>query len=477
MKMNDCILALDLGTTHWKAALFYLDGRLAALERMPAPEVTAGGPPCYDPVALPAQLKALISRLDGEKRKGVCAVALTGMAEAGGLVRKRDHRPLTEIRPWFDRRSLPVFEAWKNAPAFADRQAKNGLPPSYKYGVFKLLAFREEGLPIEECLLLGVVEQACLALTGIAAADPTLASRTGAFDLRSRDWDHAFLAALRLPEETFPAVFPSGSAAGCVADPAWGLPLGIPVCICGHDHICAAYGAGTLENGEVLLSMGTAQVMITSAKELSPQAVETGLSFGPAPAGEGYTCLGSIQSAGASLNFWKKLLFPGEDYAQMAEAAARSSLPTGLVWLPYLSGSGAPHIDPLARASLSGMSSQTDRDDILAAVYEGIAMESKFVLDSMGGARHLTCLGGLTRHALLLRILASVTGAELCLPRQDEGTLYGAARLVARTALRRGDFPPLPPGGTVFPDAELSPRYAEKYGKEYLPMMRAVLSR
>ena len=29
--MNDCILALDLGTTHWKAALFYLDGRLAAL--------------------------------------------------------------------------------------------------------------------------------------------------------------------------------------------------------------------------------------------------------------------------------------------------------------------------------------------------------------------------------------------------------------------------------------------------------------
>lgn len=37
------------------------------------------------------------------------------------------------------------------------------------------------------------------------------------------------------------------------------VPPDIPVVVCGHDHVCGAFGAGVVEPGEVADSMGTAE--------------------------------------------------------------------------------------------------------------------------------------------------------------------------------------------------------------------------
>ena len=470
-EMKEWILTLDLGTTNWKAALFGRGGELLQLGSMPAPEIDRGGCPVYDPFQLPGHLERLLSLLDDEKKSRVCAVGLTGMAESGGLVSRKDHRPLTEIRPWFDRRSLPVFDAWRGRPAFQGRQAVTGLPDSFKYGIFKLLSFRESGAELRDACLLGVVEQAFLALTDSIGEDATLAARTGAYDVRRRCWDEGFLRALNLPLELLPPVRPLGKT----PEKRFGLPGGIPVLIGGHDHVCAAFGAGALTEGRVMLSMGTAQVMLTGRKELSAEDLNTGLSFGPAPKGKGFTCLGSIQAAGGSLNYWKKLLFPGQDYAAMIARAEQAALPTGLTWYPYLGGSGAPHLNPGARAGLTGLSADTGPAEIISAVYEGIAMESRFVLSAMGSPKQLTCLGGLTRHPRLMRILAAVNSAEVFVPRLEEGTLYGAARLAAEEALGQEDFPILRADASIMPEPALQSTYDQKYLNAYLPGMRALL--
>ena len=473
--VEDLILALDFGTTHWKAALFTCSGQMTAIERIRSPEVVISGYPCYRAEDLPEHLADLIDGLGRDRLKNVKAIAITGMAESGGLVRKADQCPITEIRPWFDHRSVPVFDKWRHESVFRNRQYVTGLPDSYKYSVYKLLAFQEEGLSLDGCWLLGVAEQACMVLTGTPATDETLAARSGAFNIFRRIWDIQFINALDLPMDVFPLVLSPGMAANKTSGNAFGLPAGIPVCICGHDHVCAAYGADALAEGQVLLSMGTAQVMITGQKSVSPEAISTGLSYGPLPNGQGYTCLGSIQSAGGSLNYWKKLLFPGEDYAALMAAAEQADLPTDLTWLPYLNGSGAPHIQPEARAALSGLSENTGRSDVIAAVYEGIAMESRFVLERMGRPRPLTCLGGLTRHDRLISILASVANSDVILPIHDEGTLYGAARMAVHHALAWNDFPALNPGRIVYPDPVLVMKYEQKYRQDYLSMMQAVL--
>ncbi len=473
--MTELILALDLGSTSWKAALFHADGRLAALTRKPTPTVPEDGCPCFDPRALPDALGTLLRDLPS--LDAVQTIALTGMAESGGFVEQQTGRPLTAIRPWYDRRSVPLFDRLKDTPLFAARPAVTGLPMSFKYGIFKLLAMKEElSLPLDQVCFLGVVEQAALLLTGVMATDETLAARTLAFDLTARRWDEPFLQALRLPLSILPQVAASGAPVGVTRGDVLRLRAGIPVCVGGHDHVCAAYGADLLQGGGVLLSMGTAQVMLCGRDRFFPADTETGLSFGPSPVGGAYTCLGSIQSAGASINYWKSLLFPGCDYGAMMAEADVAPWPTGLTYLPYLAGSGAPHLEPHAAGTLAGLRADTTRGTILAGVYEGLAMESRFVLSAMGSHSRLVCAGGLTRHRRLMQTLSDVTGAQVCLPALDEATLYGAARMASGPQTGTERLPAMTLSETFSPDTERHAAYEQLYSERYLPLMRLTIS-
>lgn len=463
------ILAVDLGTTHWKAAVFDPDTGLRHLARIPTPTVEENGWPCYDPRRLLERLRELTDGIPSQVRGGIRAVALSGMAEAGLLVDAKSAEPLTMVWPWFDRRALPVYERLRAQALFADRGGVTGLPNAFKYGIYKLLAMREAGCALEGARWLGLVEYAAFLLTGRMAAEPTLAARTYALDINRRAWDLAFLDALGLPQTLFPALTETGAPMGSLKEGALNLAPGLPVCLCGHDHVCAAHAAATLETGDVFLSMGTAQVILVTRDRFLPQDAASGLSFGPSPVGKPYTCLGSIQSAGGSVNYFKELLYPGQPFETMMEDAARAPAPTGLMYLPYLAGSGAPHLNAGARGGLMGLSPQTRRGEIAAAVYEGIALETRLVLERMGGeAAGFCAMGGLTRHPRLMQILADVTGLAARTPDMDEGTLYGAARLAAQKALGE-TLLPLADGRVFRPDEERHRAYTNLYQERYLP--------
>ena len=462
------ILALDLGTPNWKAALIAPQGEVTALASVPTPMAEEDGHPCYDPAAMPSHLRSLLQQLPTLE---VERIALTGMAEAGVMLRRDDLSPLSMIWPWFDRRALPLYEQVKDTPPFSGREDVTGLPNGFKYGIYKYLTLlKSTAFAPENTLWCGLISYAAHLFTGEMAEDETLAARTACLDIRaeSRSWDADFLAKLGLEAANFPRITASGGAVGVTKGTDFGLKAGIPVHISGHDHVCAAHAVGALERGQCFISTGTAQVMFRPAADID---ASTGLSYGPCPdygtgtAGLPYTCLGSIQSAGGSINYWKKLLFPGEDYAAlMAEAAAAS--PSGLMYFPYLAGRGAPHLDPHARGGLMGLSDSASRGAIIAAVYEGIALETRTVLSSMGHApgEGLVCLGGLTRHTAYMQALADVTGSPVQVPQVDEGTLYGAARLAEPT------LPILAIARTYTPDSRRHAWWTRRYETRYLPM-------
>ena len=468
------ILALDLGSTSWKAALYTPEGRCEGLSRMPTPTKPEGAYACFPRDGLRESLRQLLSGLRGLSE--VTAVSLTGMAESGGFVSRKTGEMLTSIRPWYDGRSMAVFDRLRATPAFAERSRETGLPMSFKYGIFKLLDMAEGlAVPMEDVCFLGVVEQAALLLTGRMATDETLAARTLAFSLPQRRWDRGFLEALNLPDTVLPPIAAPGMPMGETLPGAAGLPGGIPVCIGGHDHVCAAFGADVLTQGGVMVSMGTAQVMLCERDAYAPEDALSGLSYGPSPTGR-YTCLGSIQSAGASVNYWKNLLFPGADYAAFMAKAAAAPRPTGMVYLPYLSGSGAPHLEPHACAALAGLRTDATRGTLAAAVYEGLAMETRCVLEAMGEQPRLVCAGGLTRHERLMQTLADVTGAQVCLPADEEGTLYGAARMASGPATGTPVMPPLPMARTLMPEEAVHQSYTHIFQQSFKPLMKQIIS-
>lgn len=463
------ILAIDLGTTSWKAALISPDGGIVQVSRIPTPVIREDGFPCYSARDLSSHLHELTAQLSD--LAGVSLTAITGMAEAGLVTDRRTGEPLSPIRPWFDRQALPVYEETRRDARFAGRPEITGLPDSYKYGLYKLLSFlRNSGAAPDTVAWMSLQAYAAFLLTGRRAEEPSIAARTGCFDLRSRRWDTAFLHALGLDAGLFAPLIRQGAAVGPARpDNPCGLPAGTPVCLAGHDHICAAWGVGALQRSQPFISTGTAQVVLSAAAAADPSS---GLSYGPSPAGQTYACIGSIQSAGGSVNFWKDRLYRGEDHAVLIQEAAQAPYPSGLLYFPYLSGSGAPHLDNAASGMMAGLRDGTSRAEMIAAVYEGIALETRYLAEAMGLSPGLTvaCTGGLTLHSRYMQTLADVLGCGVTVPAVQEATLYGAARLAAQTA-GMAVLPDPQPLETYAPEMRMHELWSNIYRHRYLPMM------
>jgi xylulokinase len=99
-------------------------------------------------------------------------------------------------------------------------------------------------------------------MTGQKGTDPSLAGRTMLFDIGRGEWDEKLCALARVPPDMLCPVYAAGAGPGrLLSSVAAGMPVsaGIPVVVCGHDHVCGAFGAGAVEPGEVADSMGTAE--------------------------------------------------------------------------------------------------------------------------------------------------------------------------------------------------------------------------
>ncbi len=457
------ILALDLGTTNWKAALLDTAGQLRSLAHIPTPMVTENGFSRYDPLAMPEHLRQLLGQLDKTLLQKAAHVALTGMAEAGLILDRETLKPRTMVWPWFDQAALPLYDRVHAQPPFAGREGVTGLPNSFKYGIYKFLTLLEGGgHDPDACLWMGLVAYAATLLTGSCAEDVTIAARTFCVDIHKGAWDEPFLHALGLRERNFPRLVRPGETIGYIRVNGLGIPAGILLCIGGHDHVCAAHASGLFEQGGAFLSSGTAQVVLSMAGRSECASV---LSFGPAPAGMPFTFLGSIQSAGGAINYWKKQLFPQEGFGALLAEAEKAPYPTRLMMYPYLTGSGAPHLNAHACGAILGLRDTTARGEIVAAAYEGIALETRYLLDHMPAApARLICTGGLTRHRRYMQALADVTGLPVDVPALEEGTLYGAARLAA-------PLPPLTVQTRYAPDENAHARWTQRYQQRYIPMM------
>jgi glycerol kinase len=124
--------------------------------------------------------------------------------------------------------------------------------------------------------------------------------------------------------------------------------------------------------------------------------------------------------------------------ASAAETAAlAASVPDagGVVLVPALSGLGAPHWRPEARASLSGMSFATTRAHLARAALEATANQTRDLMEAFAadGApwESLRIDGGMSANDWLAQDLADVLGIAVERPAMVETTALGAAMLAA----------------------------------------------
>jgi sugar (pentulose or hexulose) kinase len=109
-----------------------------------------------------------------------------------------------------------------------------------------------------------------------------------------------------------------------------------------------------------------------------------------------------------------------------------SPAPTGILYFPYLAGSGSPHSDLRVRAAFVGLDAAHSRADLARAVLEGTAYEIEFIRRIAESVinipvERITVSGGGTRNPHWMQIKADVSGCRLEVLDMPEATLLGAA--------------------------------------------------
>jgi glycerol kinase len=101
----------------------------------------------------------------------------------------------------------------------------------------------------------------------------------------------------------------------------------------------------------------------------------------------------------------------------------------GVVFVPALTGLGAPDWDPAARGTILGITRGTTRAHLARATLEAIAFEVRDVVELLPDVRSLRVDGGAAANSLLLQIQADVLGLPVDRPAVLETTGLGAAFL------------------------------------------------
>jgi xylulokinase len=239
-------------------------------------------------------------------------------------------------------------------------------------------------------------------------------------------------------------LYPSGAALGALtteASAATGLPAGLPVINGAHDQYCAAVGMRVTRPGSVLLSCGTAWVLLAVPEDLDVGR-RSGMALSCHAVSGRWGAIRSLGAVGTSLDWLIDNIWAGQEAAsaeprsaryQAIDAGAARSGPGahGLIFCPLAGGHAGSF--GAAQGGFLGLTLTHERGDLSRAVMEGVACELRWALDEIRAAGvtidELTMVGGAARSPIWPQIVADVTEVSVSVPVITEAASWGAAVL------------------------------------------------
>ena len=490
------LIGVDAGTTNTKAVVFDPAGRVIAQASEPTPihypraEWAEYGDETLWQVAATAIREAL-AQVDDTKR--VQGIAFASMAETAVPI-DREGRATGPAIAWFDKRSRAEIELIGERVGRERLFAITGLSPEPIFGLGKLLWHRRHRPEAfaGTTKWLNVADYLAWRLCGEMATDFSLACRTLALDLRQRRWSDEVLAAMEVDPRIMAPLVPSGTDLGRVSEEgaaATGLPRHCVVAAGGHDHIVGAVAADAMRPGVLLSSTGTTEASLMGTAQPSPDPAlgqagySQGVCYVDTPV---YYVLGGLFTAGGAIDWFRRCMADGADYATLvAEATASPAGSQGAVFLPHLRLGTAPSPNARARGAFLGLSTDITRGDLFRAVLEGIAADSRRCAEGMlplipaGPPDAIRVIGGLTRNPLYMAIKAAMLDHPITVVELADSVCAGAAILAglgagvyqsqtaAVTAMRGSEK-------QVMPEPDSAQHYQRLYRDVHAPAPNAV---
>ena len=436
------MIAIDVGTTAVKAALITENLTITGLSikeytlSTPSQEIVELNSSVYWDNFI-AAVRELLSKTNFPPDE-IVSITCTTQGETFIPVDKNGAALYNAI-VWLDSRAADEGIFIGNQFPKEHFYAKTGVPELNGYTpIAKLLWFKNNHPDIynKTCKFLLLEDFLITKLTGVFITNPSIMCSTGYFDINSsRIWNE-ILDYSGIDPQKIPDVLPCGSIAGVLSPDAaaiLGLPAGISITTGAMDQAAAAVGSGSIQEGTLVETTGTALVVTTSINSpdtdiWKPVCVYThGIQ-------SKYLKVLVIQAAGIIYKWFRDTFcidLAEDRFGEMNKLAAMEPPGSrGLLVYPHFTGTQFPLTNNKIRGSFIGVGLDTTRGSFLRAIMESIAFTLRECIEYLGvHPDEIRSLGGGSKSSLWNQIKADVTGIKICTMSIEEAALLGAAIL------------------------------------------------
>ncbi len=275
-------------------------------------------------------------------------------------------------------------------------------------------------------------------LTGKLHMDYSDAAGTLLLDINKKEWSKEICELTGVPVSLCPELVNSHDQVGTLTEEAAkvsGLHTDVKVFAGGADNACGAIGAGILENGKTLASIGTSGVVLSYEEDGNKDFGGKVHYFNHAAPDSWYT-MGVTLAAGHSLSWFKETFGKELSFSELlAEIDSVSPGSNGLLFTPYISGERTPHADSAIRGSFIGIDATHERKHFTRAVLEGITFslnESVEIFRENGKIIDtVVSIGGGAKNKTWLQMQADIFQARIVKLKSEQGPGMGASILAA----------------------------------------------
>ena len=437
------ILAIDQGTTSTRAIAFSLNGKKLFSSQLEFKQYfPKNGWVEHNPNEIWLKTLKVIKNVSGKcKRKKIkiVTIGITNQRETTVLWDKTNGKPVYNAIVWQDRRTEDFCNRLKinNKESIIRKKTGLFLDPYFSATKARWIINnipKAKKLIKEKKLLFGTIDTFLIwKLTSgkVHATDATNACRTMLFNINSNKWDNEILKLFSISKNILPEIKNSADNFGMTKKSIIGKS--IPITGVVGDQQAATIGQCCFSPGSVKSTYGTGAfvLMNTGTKKIfSKNKLLTTICYRINNKNT-YALEGSIFVAGAGVQWIRdkiKLINNAYETEKIAKSKKNNN---GVYLVPAFTGLGAPYWRPNSRGVLSGLTRNTDWQDIVRAVIESVAYQSFDLFKAMNNdglkPRVVKVDGGMVSNNWFSQFLSDILGIKVIRPKINETTALGAA--------------------------------------------------
>ncbi len=445
--MADLLLGVDIGTTGTKCILLDSSGKMLAqaykgyaVQRKAAYLAEQNAEEWW------TALVHVVRQCTQDCNKS--AIRAMSLSVQGGSLVLADHSgtPLAPARSWLDSRAIHEAEHVKKQ--FGEREffEKTGWKVYSSYNCVQIMNVKNKDRRLfdETYYFFSTQDFLLYRLTGRACVDHNSTGITQLMNVKTKQWDTEVLDMLEIAEDNLSKLVAPGESVGALTATAaelLGLPQDVRVVAGGHDQYCAALGAGVMKAGDVLVSTGTAWVLLGITEQPLHDS-KMNFALGNHVVNGTWGQFGSLRNGGVCLEWMRDNMGVTEtplgkypaSYEQVNEWVESCQLGAdGLMFFPHFDGSNIPTWNHSSQGSFLGMQMGHRAPQFYRAVMEGVGMEMRWIWDTynkLDEQKHIIrMLGGAAKSRIWTQIVANILNQTIQLPRIADSACIGAAIL------------------------------------------------